>query len=103
VAEGPAGIAELAQLFLFLGGGGAGGAKPLLHRASFLVFKKIGCGPSMNTEPLGYVAIFMAQATSGVAISNHRPLFTQARQGLEKKMTSEEHDNLLLWGLQTWA
>ena len=41
----------------------------------------------------------MTQVTSDVAISKHRPLFTQTRQGLEKKMTSGEYDNLLLWGL----
>jgi hypothetical protein len=27
------------------------------------------------------------------------PLFTQTRQGLEKKVMSEEYENLLLWGL----
>ena len=36
----------------------------------------------------------MTQVASDVAISKHRPLFTQTRQGLEKKMTSEEYDNL---------
>ncbi len=41
----------------------------------------------------------MTQVTSDVAISKHRPLFTQTRQGLEKKMMSEEYDNLLLWRL----
>jgi hypothetical protein len=41
----------------------------------------------------------MAQATSDVPISKHRPLFTQTRQSLEKKMMREEYDNLLLWGL----
>jgi hypothetical protein len=30
------------------------------------------------------------------------PLFTQTRQGLEKKVMSEEYENLLLWGLWTW-
>jgi hypothetical protein len=63
------------------------------------------CGPSMNTEPLGHVASnFMAQVTaSDVAISKHLPLFTQTRQGLEKKMVMEEYDNPLLWRLWTWA
>ena len=33
--------------------------------------------PSMNTEPFGHVrSYFMAQVTSDVAISKHRPLFT---------------------------
>jgi hypothetical protein len=54
----------------------------------------------MNTEPLGYVAIsWHIQVASDVAISKRRPLFTQTRQGFEKKMMSEEYDNLLLWGL----
>jgi hypothetical protein len=41
----------------------------------------------------------MAQVTSDVAISKHLPLFTQTRQGLEKKMMMEEYDNPLLWRL----
>jgi hypothetical protein len=43
----------------------------------------------------------MAQVASdvGISISKYRPLLTQTRQGLEKKMTSKEYDNLLLWGL----
>jgi hypothetical protein len=57
----------------------------------------------MSTKPFGHVALlcsnFMAQVASDVAISKHRPLFTQTRQGLEKKMTSEEHEKPLLWGL----
>jgi hypothetical protein len=60
----------------------------------------------MNTGPLGHVAsYFMVQVASDVAISKHLPLFTQTqtRQGLEKKMMSEEHDNLLLWGLGHWG
>jgi hypothetical protein len=47
----------------------------------------------------------MPQVTSDVvAISKHRPLFTQqTRQGLEKKITSKKYDNLLLlWGLRAW-
>jgi hypothetical protein len=52
-------------------------------------------------EPLGHLAISWNrwQVASDVAISEHRPLFTQTRQGLEKNMMSEEYDNLLLWGL----
>jgi hypothetical protein len=34
-----------------------------------------------------------------VAVSKQLPLFAHTRQGLEKKMMSEEHDNPLLWGL----
>jgi hypothetical protein len=41
----------------------------------------------------------MPQVASDVAISKHRPLFTQTRQSLEKNMMREEYDNLLLWGL----
>ena len=35
--------------------------------------------------------------TSDVTISKHRPLFTQTRQGLEKKITSEEYEQELLF------
>jgi hypothetical protein len=56
----------------------------------------------MNTEPLGYGATpWHRWSVGGVALSKHRPLFTQTRQGLEKKMTSEEYDYLLLWRLET--
>mgnify|MGYP000641872437 CR=1 FL=1 len=38
----------------------------------------------------------MTQVTSDVAISKHRPLFTQTRQGLENKVVSAKRNNLLL-------
>jgi hypothetical protein len=59
------------------------GTKSLLHRASFLVIKKIACvnehrGPRRCSNSMYHV-------TSDVAISKQLPLFTQIRQGLEKK------------------
>jgi hypothetical protein len=74
----------------------------LLPRASRIFFSfQEDSGPSMSTGSLGHVAIsWHSQVASEVAISKHRPLFTQTRQGLEKKMMSGEYDNLcLLWGL----
>jgi hypothetical protein len=69
----------------------------LLHHASLLVFRRLRA----VDEHLGHGAISWHrwQVTSDVAISKHLPLFTQTRQGPEKKVTSEEYDNLLLWRL----
>jgi hypothetical protein len=70
-------MTELRPLFP----GGAGGARP-----SRLFSFQEDCVPLMkNTEPLGRCGYFVVQVTSDVAISKHLPLFTQTRQGLEKK------------------
>jgi hypothetical protein len=59
-------MAELGPLFP----GGAGGGKPLLLHASFLVFRE----RSMTNESLGQMFIF--HGTSDVAYRDHRPWIT---------------------------
>jgi hypothetical protein len=91
-------MAELGPLFP---GGATGGAKTLLLRTSFLVFQE-DCVPVDEHRSPWPCSNFMAQVaclwrsyfeTSALAS------FTQTRQGLEKKMTSGEYDNLFLWRL----
>jgi hypothetical protein len=82
-----AGVAELEPRLLVQGG--PGGAKPLRPHAPFLVFKE-GLRPVDEHRASRQCGYFMAQVASDVAISKHRPLLTQTRQGLEKKGSEKD-------------